>query len=59
MLSKNLGISMAKLLGLLLEWQSRSELEIIPEHSGISTDICKVEDLTSRLRHLVTSMEVI
>ncbi len=59
MLQDTLQVSMGKLLDLLQEWRYRSELEIIPEHLLTSTTITKVEDLTSRIRHLVTMMEVV
>ncbi len=53
-----LGVSMEKLQDLLLELQYRSESEIIPARFVTSTDISHMEDLTARLRHLATLMEV-
>ncbi len=55
-MSVNLKTSMDKLLQVLLELRCQSQQAIILEHYVTSKDITKVEDLTSRIRHLVTLM---
>ncbi len=56
-LSSTLVKSMDKLLEVLSELRFQSGLVTTLERYAISKDITKVEDLTSRLRHLGTLME--